>query len=308
MIDSRELQPVHEVEVEPRSIAIATTTFYKKWYPGEVLEHDIVDKVRGDLALQLIREAIENGYQMSVVDGGSSPAFKSTAEAIGITVYPELERGMSASRRQAFAEASHLDGVKIICWTEPEKVSIIKDCMPVVVLPILRGETDIVIPSRDETAFKTYPDYQVKEEQRANRQWNGILRARGFLPNDSPDLDVWFGPKFFRNDPEIIKLFSEKYDFRKRELKIDKIVDPELWPNATFLPIVAALYRGFRVKSVPVPYLHPKEQTEIEVDNPIFVRKRGVQRKNIIVSTMHLIRMLESNAGKGSRLELAQSK
>lgn len=295
----------HEVEVEPRSIAIATTTFYPKWYPGEVGDHYVVDKVRGDLALHLVREAQDKGYFVAVIDGGSSLAFKSEMEKTGVAVQPEVGRGMSASRRQVFIEASNSKGVKVICWTEPEKVSIVRDCLPNAVLPILNGETDIVVPARDKVSFQSYPDYQAEEEKRANREWNAILKARGFLPEDSPDLDVWFGPKFFRNDPEIIELFLNKYEFRKRELKLDKIVDPELWPNATFLPIVAALHRGLRVKSIPVPYTHPKEQTEIEINNPLFVRKRDLQRKDIIVSTIHFIKMLEINPR--GRMELVEN-
>lgn len=297
-----------EVEVEPRSIAVATTTFYPRWYPGETQSHDLTDKVRGDLAIRLIKEAVGKGYQIALVDGGSSQKFLSEVGLVGVVAHSEIERGMSASRRQAFEEARILEGVKVICWTEPEKVSIVRDCLPNAILPILRDETDITVPARDEVSFQSYPDYQAKEEKRANRQWNNILRSRGLLAKDSPDLDVWGGPKFFRNDPEILKLFLDKYKFRKRELKLDKIVDPELWPNATFLSIVAALYRGFRVKSVPVPYLHPKEQTAIEVNDPKFRRKRDIQRKNIIVSTIHFIRMLESNPRKVSRLELVQSK
>lgn len=302
MIDDRELQPVPETEVKPRSIVIATTTFYPN-YP-----EDDVDKVRGNLALQAIKEAREKGYQVSLVDGGSSPDFKLAAKGIkGITVHPELERGMSASRRQAFVEASELDGAKVICWTEPEKVSIVRDCLPEAIVSILKGEADIVVPSRDDKAFRTYPDYQVEEEKGANRRWNATLRARGFLSEDSPDLDVWFGPKFFRNDPKIITLFLHRYEFRERGLKLDEIIRPELWPNATFLPIVAALHHGFRVKSVPVPYMHPKEQTEIEVNNPEFVRKRDVQRKNVIGSTIHFIRMLEGKEGKETRLKSVEN-
>lgn len=298
-----------EVEVEPRSIAVATTTFYPRWYPGETQSHDITDKVRGDLAIRLIKEAVGKGYQIALVDGGSSQEFLSEVGLVGVVAHSEIERGMSASRRQAFEEARILEGVKVICWTEPEKISTIRDCLPLAILPILQGEADIVVPSRDEASFETYPDYQVKEEKRANRQWNDILRSRGLLAKDSPDLDVWFGPKFFKNDPEIVDLFLNKYEFRKRELKLDKIVDPELWPNALLLPIAAALYRGFRVKSIPVPYMHPREQTEIEVNDPEFRRRKlHIQKRGIIVSTIHFIRMLESNPEKQSRLELAQSK
>lgn len=303
MVEIKEKQPIQELEVEPHSVAVATTTFYPRWYPGEIQDHDLTDKVRGDLALKLIKEAAGKGYQIALVDGGSSQEFLSEVGLMNVVVRPELERGMSASRRQAFEAARILKGVKVICWTEPEKISIIRDCLPNAVLPILNGEADIVVPARNDLSFQSYPDYQAEEEKRANREWNAILKARGFLPKDDPDLDVWFGPKFFRNAPEILRLFLDKYEFRKRDLPLDKIIDPELWPNATFLPIVAALHRGFQVKSVPVPYIHPKEQTEIEINNPLFVRKRDIQRKNIIVNTIHFIKMLQNN--QRGRMELS---
>lgn len=216
----------------------------------------------------------------------------------------ELERGMSASRQQALREATELEGIKVICWTEPEKVSLLRDCLLKAVLPILNNEADIVVPMRTDASFKTYPDYQVKYEQRSNRLWNDILRSRGLLPQESEDLDVWFGPKFFGNDPELVELFLKRYEFIKGKVRLHEIIKPELWPNATFLPIVAALHRGYRVMNVPVPYIHPAEQTEIEKDSSEFRRKRDIQRKNIIVSTVHFIRMLENIPYKRSRLKL----
>lgn len=292
-----------EFEPNPHSIGIATTTFYKNWYPGDVQEQNKVDKIRGNLAIQMLREATAKGFQIAVVDGGSSDAFRETLEEMGIITHAEQEKGMSGSRRQAFNEISRLEGVKVIVWAEPEKVSIARDCLPEAAMPILQGLADIVIPKRDTNAFATYPDYQKSYELRANHLYNEILRKHNLLPPDADDLDVWFGPRLLKNDPEILKLFLDKYEFDKRNLKLDEIVDPELWPNAIFLPVVAALKRGFRVKSVPVQYTHPSEQTEIETDSEAFRRKRDIQYKNNIVSTMHLVRLIENNPK--SRLHLS---
>src|SRR3972149_10679062 len=120
----------HETEVEPRSIAVATTTLYPMWYPGEIENHDLTDKIRGDVALQLIKEVVSKGYQIALVDGESSPEFLSEVGIMGVVAQSEKERGMSGSRRQALEAASRLDGAKVICWTEPEKISIIMDCLP----------------------------------------------------------------------------------------------------------------------------------------------------------------------------------
>jgi len=291
--------PLHkgerELEIEPRWLCVETATFYPRWYPGPKADHDLVDKIRGDLAIETITEAKKKGFQIALVDGGSSDAFKAELVKLGVTPSPELERGMSPGRQQSFKEGSALEGVRINNWLEPEKVSIVRDCLPAAILPIIEGTADVVVPERDEAAWETYPDYQVDYEKRANHLWNAILRKHNLLPQDAPDLDAWFGPKFWKNDPELNALFLKQYEFEKRKLKLDQIVRPELWPNAIFLPIVAALHQGRRVASMPVSYRHPQEQTGIELNNPEFRRRRDVQLKNIIASTIHFIRLLEGN-------------
>lgn len=294
MLDSQEKQPNLESEINPRSIAIATTTFYPAWYPGEVKDAT-VDKIRGDLALQTIRNSEELGYQTVVVDGGSSDSFIERIKELGVSPQPEIEPGMSPSRQQVFIEASKLAGVGIICWVEPEKAPFIKDCLLQAVSPISRGEADVVIPKRDEKVLESYPDNRSIFERKGNKLFNEILRKHGFLPKDSEDLDVFFGPRIFRNDPEILEIFQRRYDFDRRNTKLDQIVKPILWPNALFLPIINILHRGFRVVSVEVPYKHPSEQIEIEKDKPEYKRKSDTQFKNILVSAMHLIRALEAN-------------
>lgn len=297
------ISPEHEVD--PKSIGIASTTLYKNWYPGPpVPNHFIVDKIRGDLALETFKEAMLKKFQITVIDGGSSETFiqELVAQNIPFTKQEKEKPSMSGGRRQAFKEISGRDGVKVIVWTEPEKISIARDALPKAVLPILQGTADVVIPKRDKVAFATYPDYQTRYEQKANRLWNNILREHKLLPQDAEDLDVWFGPRFFKNDPEIVQTFLDKYEFNKHERKLDEIVNPDLWPNATFLPVISALHKGLRIVNVPVHYTHPAEQTAIEIDNDIFRRKRDIQYKNIIVSTIHFIRTLENDPNKPSKL------
>lgn len=60
---------------------MATTTFYPSWEPGPSDANASADKVRGDLALKTIKAAADNGYQIAVVDGGSSPAFLEAVKA-----------------------------------------------------------------------------------------------------------------------------------------------------------------------------------------------------------------------------------
>lgn len=289
-----------ELEVDPRSIAVVTTTFYPKWYPGVLEEKDIVDKIRGDLALEMINVAQKKGFQIVVIDGASNQEYKEELIKLGVIPSPETEKGMSGSRQQGFREASQLKGVKVICWAEPEKVSIVRDCLPQAIVPILNGEADIVIPHRGKNAFDTYPDYQVEFEQKANRIWNAILRKYKILPPTTPDLDVWFGPRFFRNDPNLLEIFLKKYEFNKDDLSKEgfnyhNIIRPELWPNAIFFPVVGALNKGYKVISVDMPYIHPLKQTSIEQDSVEFRRKREIQFKGIVLATEHLARTLTGN-------------
>jgi len=243
-------------------IGIATATYYPKWYPTTE-ENDTaapsVDKIRGDLALETIAEIKNGGYKGVVVDGGSSAAFLAAAEAIGVTIEAEEEEGMSASRRQAFAAVSKIPGVEAICWTEPEKVSMVRDCIDGPAQMVLDGETDIVVPTRDNAGLQSYPDYQVKFEQQSNKLWNGILRRHDLMSDDSPDLDAWIGPRIFKNTPEMLELFQRKYQF------------------------ASDVHNGL-----------PK-------DSDIFREKRAYQQKTILVSTIHLIRLLEE--APGARLE-----
>lgn len=279
------------MRVNPSSIVIVTTTLYPKWYKGEVLDRNHVGKIRGDLALEMIKETVKKGYRLIIVDGGSSEEFRLQVKKLNIRLQPQSEPGKSAARRQAIKEASRLGGVKVICWVEPEKASIIGDFLVGSVLPILHNEADLVILSRKDESFATYPDFQTHLERKANRLFNNILREKGLLSVKGDDLDVWFGPKFFKNKKELVCLFLEKY--KNKRQKVDNDFDPELWFNTLVLPVICALYKGFRVKPVYVSYVHPKKQTRLESGNKEFILKRKLQFRNLINNTEDFIRDLE---------------
>jgi hypothetical protein len=283
--------------IDPHEIGIATATFYPGWYAGGIGDNPTADKIRGDIALATMGEAMEKGYQSVVVDGGSAAEFLDALKKTGVTVEPQKEKGMSASRRQAFEAVSGLEGVSVVSWTEPEKTSIVADCIPYAVQPIINGDADIVIPTRDDAAFATYPEYQADFETTSNHLWNNILRRHGLIPNDAPDLDVWIGPRFFRNDPNIVRLFEDRYEFVADTVSGLKKDAPELWPDALFIPIVAALKSGCRVMGVNVPYRHPAAQTAFEQNSEEFRQKRASQQENILKTTIHFIRLLEDSPG-----------
>lgn len=297
MDKNSELRINPEVKINPHAFAIATITFFPGWYPGEVKQTgDLLSKVRGDIGLKTLREAKEKGYQVIVVDGGSSNPFKEELIDIGILPQAQLEKGYSSARQQSYREASKLDGVKVILSTEAEKISAIHDCLTNEIMqPVLRGETDIIVFKRDRESFNTYPKDQAEYEQKANKLWNDIMKKHNLLAPSAEDLDVWFGPRLIRNDSHIVSLFLDKYNFDRKGSKLDQIVDPSIYANSLFFPITVALRDGLRVSSAVVPYRHPSSQTQMENEDIKFRRIRDVQYKNIIVATMHLVRLLENN-------------
>jgi glycosyltransferase involved in cell wall biosynthesis len=282
--------------IEGHRIGIATATRYPNWQGGETRPDDetSTDKIRGDLALETIKAALNNGYQIVVVDGGSSEAFVEAVRALGVTIQEEEERGMSAGRRQAFRAVSGLEGVDVVCWTEPEKVSFVQDCITEDVLRAFDDGADIVVPRRNEEAFASYPDYQADFERESNRVWNDILRRHGLLVEDAPDLDAWIGPRIIRNDPKILEMFMHEREFVSEIQSGLKQDAPGLWPDALFLPLIEALYRGLKIVGVDVPYAHPKKQTANEQDSEEFRKKRAAQQENILKVTIFFIHYLEN--------------
>ena len=198
----------------PKSLAIVTTVHYPKWYPGEVNWDDqetLTDKTRGDSALQMIALAQSFDYSLFVIDSEASEPFTQELINLEIKRFAEKPGGMSAGRQQGFKEASGTTGIDFVCWIEPEKIDLI-NFMPDLVKPLTTGEADIVVPKRREKEFiDTYPGYQVDSEKKANRLWNNMLKKFGILPENSEELDVLFGPKIYRNIPEVAELFQKKY-------------------------------------------------------------------------------------------------
>ncbi len=298
--------------VNPHTIAFATATFYKKWQPlavGAIRDEADVDGIRGDLALKTLAAARLNRFQIAVVDGGSSEAFREAlTETIGKPPSDEQQRGMSQSRRQVFGEASELKGIKVIAWVEPEKVTMATgENLQRAALPILQGHADVVVPKRDEFAFITYPYYQTNWEQESNREFNAKLKENGLLPQDAEELDMWFGPRLFRNEPEVLKLFMHQWEKdATHSNKEDKEMNPDLWAGAIFLPVIGQLYKDKldlkppRVASVTMDYVHPDEQTRTEQNNDKFRAKRELQSCNILHAATALIEVFNYDSTHGS--------
>lgn len=283
-------------KINSRSIAIVTSTFYPSWYQGSIrkdcTEQEKIDKVRGDLAMEMLTIAKKKNFQIILIDAGSTKEFLKEVAKIGIKVRKAKDKTLSPSRQQGFNLASNIKGIKVICWTEPEKVSIPKDCLPQTVLPILKNQADIIVPKRNKESFATYPAYQVKNERLANKKWNKMLKDRKLLPKEVEELDVYFGPKFFKNDPRLVKIFLRRYEFQNKKLKQD------IWSNAIIFPLISSLDAGYRLMSVDIPYRHPQKQTEVEKMSRIMKGKREIQYYTILLTTKLFIEMSVSQRKK----------
>lgn len=296
-LPSRESKSQPETLSNPSSIAIVIATHYPGWYKGELKGELTSDKLRGDLALETLISAKNQGFQIALVDGNSSQEFR---EALGenaiTTPEQQKEKGpQGTARRQGLGIAQGQEGVKVICETEPEKISLVSEALKLAAQPIQNGEADIVVPKRTEEGLSTLPSYQAQAERKANKLYNQILRAHKLLGKNDPDIDFWFGVRVFANKPEIVDLFTKKYEFNYGQSALHQIIQPDAYSNPIFFPIVEALKRRMRVKSVEVPYVHPKQQTEFEEGRPEFDRKRDIQRRAITTELIHLIRKLEKS-------------
>lgn len=293
--------------IHPHEVGVATTTFYRNWeLPGERTH----DNVRGDLALFTLHTLQKEGYSLYVVDGGSSPAFLEELEARGIATHPEEERGMGASRRQAFNGAYLFEGTKATAWTEPEKVDA-PNFLPRLAHRIAQG-ADGAVPHRGK-GMLTYPDYQRRFEVDCNQKFNQLLQERGRLAADAPEIDAWSGPRLFRKSEEIRGLFMQQFEFTEeaglafaQDMPNYKAA-PDLWANFLFISLASALDKGLRVDSVDVPYMHPASQTalELKTKDDGSERKRDFQARSILTATAGYLDFLEGNPNAAVRPKAA---
>ncbi len=282
------------MRIDPKSIAIATITYFPKWYKGTLKSIKHTDKIRGDLALESCKSAAKLGYQMVVVNGGSSKTFAKELSSIkGIIVIRRRGKKRSPGKRMGIRIASKLPGVKVIVISEAEKVSIVTDCIPQIVEPIINDLADVVVPKREQNLFKsTYPQYMFESEMEGNKIYNEVLTANNLLRSNLESLDMFFGPRAFRNDPKIISLFMKRYHILSSEY-----FDSEEWSNTLYFPIILALKKGFVVKSITVPFSYPKIQKENEEKNAkdMFFEKRKTQRLGLLIELLHFISFIRED-------------
>lgn len=255
------------------SIAIAAITYYPKWYPGKLRSIRHTDKVRGDLAVEFLTKTLRLGYQVVVADGKSSRAFRKTLSSIpNLIVIKRRSLNRSLAKRQAIKKASKLPGIKVIVTSEPEKISLL-DSFDLILKPIFSGKAQIVMPRRNDELFKkTHPSYMYESENKANKEYNQMLKKAGILKKNDY-YDMFFGPRAISNEPKILRLFTNNYQIKASD-----------YSPIQFFPIILALKKNFKIASVEIPFVYPKLQKENESrgEREFFEEKRKFQRTLIL--------------------------
>ncbi|MBL7148070.1 MAG: glycosyltransferase [Nanoarchaeota archaeon] len=244
-------------------ITIATTTFYN---PN--LEDDIH---RAKIAKNSIRTANNLGYEIVIVDGGSSEELLKEFEKYGARVYSQTSKGMGKSRRQAIREAYNI-GREVVAWAEPEKESYISQIVKTAE-PIIKDSADLVVPKRK--SLESYPAAQQYAEPLGNLFWKDLT---GY------DLDMWFGPRTWKKEiSDYFLNYNGEYG--------------DLW-DSIFIPVMNAIIDGKKIISINVEYTHPKKQTEMEEHDLKFHWKRIKQLNNLMPNLETHWRKISQNQHK----------
>lgn len=288
-----------------RETAFVTTTLFRNFNPESKNPKDI-DSVRGRLALQTLDFAKQQDISIILVDDGSSPQFRKALSRLGLA-FIEGGKGMGEGRRISFLRAMELPGIKYILWSEPEKTSLIRYCLPLFITPLVSGEAEMVVANRDLAAFKTYPDYQLITEIRANKLMNKMIKKHGLWPEKSADIDFLFAPRFYLKNSRNKAYLTEKFE-STRARGTSHEIDLDKWPASIVIPVIRGLFdgktlgQGF-VTVVELPYQHPKEQTESEIDSPELAQKRLAQYNHFVCSASRMVMYLEGNLKSGIRVK-----
>ena len=278
----------------PSPIALCVTTYYPSWYSGKLKSIKHTDKIRGDLALEFAREASKRNINLVIVDGKSTKTFRKELTKIpNVQVSLGRHPKRSPGKRQAFKIAAKIPGVKIIVSTEPEKVSLITDCLKQITDPILQNKADVIVPHRNDNLFKqSYPNYMYESEKEGNKLYDEFLKLYKLLPKDFQQLDMFFGPRAFKNEPKLLRLFMERHEITVGKVTLPKeYCDPEQLSNTSFFPVVRALKKKFKVLPVEIPFVYPKLQKENELigNRDYFEQKRKNQRLALILELVHFL-------------------
>ncbi len=311
-VDMGEFIPHHE------EIVVATNFYYKDFQRlTSDKERDIADTagIRGDLALETIRSLLSKGIHVVAADGGSSSDFLDELQYFenqGLTLIKSKKAGLAPQRKDSFEIATQISRAKAIVYLQPEKVHLV-DFLERLVQPIIDETTDIVIPARNQELFiKTYPNYMVSSEMQVNKTYNRLVKR--FLERNGQlleeDLDWFFGPFVFRNNPDIAPLFLESYVIPRKgipsredrvnaELKFEpESTTTQTYSASHYFPIIKALSQGRKITKIEVPFEYPDTQFTNEERSQMrdeFIKRR---KRDSLLYRFELLEIIKFLEGK----------
>jgi len=292
----------------PKRSVLAMSTFYKPEKDGNWSE---VVKNRAEIALKSIEEAARLGYHVICVDEFSDEGWRKEAIDKGANLHnADFEKyslgtsPMGRCRRQAIDLASQVEGRSVGIYTEPEKRFAILapngKLMPLAMAstPIEEGLVDWVIPRRSDNG-ESYPVVQQFMERAGNAAAQAVLlkyAERLEMPEEkvlhfAQYLDHFFGPKLFRIDGGNAKYFLEYGELAQADPRFN-----DQWGSVHYPPIMALL-DGKRVGGVPIPYVHPSAQRDIEGRDIALDLKRYEQGAKLTQTLVWLVSRDLKNRG-----------
>lgn len=181
---------------------------------------------------------------------------------------------MGPARRELFGLAGDYSA-DIFFWTE-EKPDIVR-LIPQIVAPLEQGEADIVIPSRTEESWNSYPDFQIESEKAANAVYAEVV-GRPF--------DPMLGPVAFTR--AMLHYFAECNP-------AVRFGAPDTYTHH-IAPLVA-MAEGARVVSVFVDFHYPSVQKaeELATFNDVIREKRKWQSDGCSASYRSAAKALKLN-------------
>lgn len=235
-------------------------------YVVSVTYYTDASDIRFSLAQQFCRLATEKLVHLIILDDSppeiQAKLWQEQSDYVEIVKQNKEEfQGKGGALRQAIQYAkAKLEGQGLkqsaICFTEPEKVDLLNH-IDEIVLPLLAGKADVVVPSRSKDLFQqTYPIEQYHSESFANLHFDSLAKQyEGFK---EVCIDWLFGPF----------ALNASLAYRWIEYK------GKSW-DAQMVPYVRGIrHDAWRVQSVPVNFMHPPEMKMQEEGNPVWTSKR----------------------------------
>jgi len=241
----------------PTNLLLTTCTAYRS-----------TKDLRFTTACRTIEAAVRAGYPILVIDDSSYPSIRENFRARGAHIYRNHGKSYGASKRQSLyhaMESARLYGTDLIVAIEPEKTDLIHH-METLVQPF-DAKADVVVMTRSEKSFATYPDFQIASEQEANRAFESVVG----LP-----LDIMVGPVGIRVSTALPHFLNPS----------SYLVSPHI--EDTYIQhygaIVAHAYGLRVVPSPPIDFIYPENQRREEEapENDAIRMKRQWQCASLI--------------------------